>query len=49
MKLDHIAFQQLKISKCNMRYRDPAPDIADILPSIRAKGVLQPKIGRAHV
>ena len=46
MKLDHIAFRNLKISKCNMRYRDPPPDIADILPSIRAKGVLQPLIVR---
>ncbi len=46
MKLDHIAFKNLKISKCNMRYRDPPPNIADILPSIRAKGVLQPLIVR---
>ncbi|MDE2184520.1 MAG: ParB/RepB/Spo0J family partition protein, partial [Alphaproteobacteria bacterium] len=33
-------------SKTNMRYRDPAPDVSDILPSILTKGVLQPLIVR---
>jgi len=46
MELAHIEFSQLKISKCNMRYRDPPPDVSDILPSIRIKGVLQPLIVR---
>lgn len=46
MELQHIELSKLKISKCNMRYRDPEPDVADILPSIRAKGVLQPLIVR---
>ncbi len=46
MELAHIEFSQLKISKTNMRYRDPPPDVSDILPSIRAKGVLEPLLVR---
>lgn len=46
MQLQHIEFSKLKISKTNMRYRDPPPDISDILPSIMTKGVLQPLIVR---
>ncbi|MEI9996762.1 MAG: ParB/RepB/Spo0J family partition protein [Rhizomicrobium sp.] len=46
MQLQHIEFSKLKISKTNMRYRDPAPDVSDILPSILTKGVLQPLIVR---
>jgi ParB family chromosome partitioning protein len=46
MQLEHIPFSKLKISKTNMRYRDPPPDVADILPSILTKGVLQPLIVR---
>lgn len=48
MELAHIEFSKLKISKCNMRYRDAPPDVSDILPSIRVKGVLQPLIVRAE-
>jgi ParB family chromosome partitioning protein len=46
MELAHIEFSKLRISKCNMRYRDPPPDVSDILPSIRIKGVLEPLIVR---
>jgi ParB family chromosome partitioning protein len=46
MQLQHIEFSKLKISKTNMRYRDPAPDVSDILPSVLTKGVLQPLIVR---
>lgn len=46
MEFAHIEFSKLKISKTNMRYRDPPPDVADILPSIRAKGVLEPLLVR---
>lgn len=46
MELAHIEFTKLKISKTNMRYRDPPPDVSDILPSIRIKGVLEPLIVR---
>ena len=45
MQLAHID-SKLKISKTNMRYRDPPPDVSDILPSILTKGVLQPLIVR---
>lgn len=48
MELAHIPFAKLKISKCNMRYKDPKPDISDILPSIRQKGILQPFVVRAE-
>lgn len=46
MQLEHIPFSKLKISKTNMRHRDPVPDVSDILPSILTKGVLQPLIVR---
>jgi len=46
MELAHLEFSKLKISKTNMRYRDPPPDVSDILPSIRAKGVLEPLLVR---
>jgi len=48
MELQHIEFSKLKISKCNMRYRDPPPNVSDILPSIQAKGVLEPLIVRSE-
>jgi ParB family chromosome partitioning protein len=48
MELQHIEFSKLKISKCNMRYRDPPPDVSDILPSIRIRGVLEPLVVRAE-
>ncbi|OJW29943.1 MAG: chromosome partitioning protein ParB [Rhodospirillales bacterium 69-11] len=48
MQLEHIAFSKLKISKTNMRYRDPPPDVSDILPSIMTKGVRVPLIVRAE-
>lgn len=46
MDLQHIELGKLKISKCNMRYRDPPPDVSDILPSIRARGILEPLVVR---
>lgn len=39
--LIHIALSQLGISKLNMRHGRNAPDVSDILPSIREKGIRQ--------
>lgn len=48
MELQHIPFSKLKISKTNMRFSDPPPDVSDILPSIMTKGVRVPLIVRAE-
>ncbi len=42
MKLEFIALGNLSVSKSNMRHARKAPDVADILPTVRARGVLQP-------
>ena len=41
-----IPLASLHISKTNMRYGRKAPDVSDIYPSIRAKGVRQPLLVR---
>lgn len=46
MELDFIPLDKLSVSTTNMRAGRKAPDIADILPSIRARGVLVPIIVR---
>lgn len=46
MQLAHIDFSKLSISALNMRHAKRAPDISDILPSIRARGVLVPLLVR---
>lgn len=46
MDLQHIALSNLKIATVNVRHGRKAPDISDILPSIRARGVLQPLLVR---
>lgn len=43
-----IPLSALHISKTNMRNGRKAPDVSDILPSIRAKGVRQPLLVRAE-
>jgi ParB family chromosome partitioning protein len=48
MKLDFIDLGQLTISKANMRGGKKPPDIADILPSVRARGVLVPLLVRPN-
>ncbi len=40
-ELIHLPLSQLGISKLNMRHGRKAPDVSDILPSIREKGVRQ--------
>jgi len=41
MKLDFIPIDKLFVDKTNMRARQKRADLSDILPSIRARGVLQ--------
>ncbi len=48
MKLDHIPLDRLCVSKANMRDGKRAPDLDDILPSIRARGVLVPVLVRPN-
>ena len=39
--LTHIPLDQLSVSKLNMRHGRKKPDVSDILPSIREKGIRQ--------
>ncbi|TPI13047.1 ParB/RepB/Spo0J family partition protein [Mesorhizobium sp. B4-1-3] len=48
MQLAHVAIDHLSISAANMRNSKRAPDISDILPSVRARGVLVPLLVRPN-
>jgi ParB family transcriptional regulator, chromosome partitioning protein len=48
MKLDFIALDKLSISPANMRTGKKPPDIANILPSVRALGILQTLLVRPN-
>lgn len=48
MDLQHIPLNCLKVSTLNMRHGRKAPDISDILPSIRARGVQQALLVRPN-
>lgn len=48
MELKHIDLANLSVSPANMRAKGKAPDIANILPSVRARGVLVPLIVRTN-
>jgi ParB family chromosome partitioning protein len=48
MQLAHIALDRLSISPANMRASKKPPEIGDILPSVRARGVLVPLLVRAN-
>ena len=48
MKLDFLPLDKLAVSKANMRYAKRPPDVSDILPTVRARGVLVPLIVRAN-
>jgi len=41
MRLDFIPLDKIVVSKTNMRHGGRAPDVSDILPTIRKRGVLQ--------
>ena len=47
MELRHIELANLTVSSANMRVKGKAPDLTNILPSVRARGVLVPLIVRA--
>jgi ParB family chromosome partitioning protein len=48
MKLDFIPLDKLVVSKANMLYGKKAPDVSDILPTVRSRGVIQPVIVRPN-
>jgi len=48
MQLSHIPLERLHVSSVNMRHSKQAPDISDILPSVRARGILQPLLVRPN-
>jgi len=47
MTLMFIAQDRLSVSKTNMRHSRKAPDVSDILPTIRKRGVIQTLLVRA--
>lgn len=48
MKLDFIDLDKLVVAKTNMRAKGRDPDVGDILPSIRQRGVLVPLLVRPN-
>lgn len=42
MQIDHIPLGRLSVAAINMRRGRKVPDVSDILPSVRARGVLSP-------
>ena len=47
MELKHIAISQLVVSPANMRGTAKNPDLTNLLPSVRARGILVPLVVRA--
>ena len=48
MKLEFIPLGKLSVSRTNMRYAKRPPDVSDILPSVRRRGVIQPVLVRPN-
>ena len=48
MQLDHIDLGKLAISPANMRRYGRHPDLANILPTVRSRGVIQPLLVRPN-
>jgi ParB family chromosome partitioning protein len=48
MQLIHVELERLSVSSANMRASKKAPDINDILPSVRARGILVPLLVRPN-
>ncbi len=49
MQLENIDLAKLSVSPANMRNAKKPPDISDILPSVRVRGVLVPLLVRPNV
>lgn len=48
MKLAFIPLDKLSVSKANMRHAKKAPDVSDILPTVRKRGIVQTLIVRPN-
>lgn len=48
MHLTHIEIGNLAVAAVNMRHGKKAPDVSDILPSVRARGILVPLLVRPN-
>jgi ParB family chromosome partitioning protein len=48
MELRHIAIELIHDTKLNMRHDRKPPDVSDILPTVKAKGILQPLLVRPY-
>ncbi|MEG3147421.1 ParB N-terminal domain-containing protein [Sphingomonas sp. RT2P30] len=48
MKLQFIPLDKLIVSKSNIRWGRKAPDVSDILPTVRRRGVIQPVLVRPN-
>lgn len=48
MRLEFVPLDKLSVSEANMRYAKKAPDVSDILPTVRKRGVIQSLIVRPN-
>ena len=48
MELRHIPIERIHDTKLNMRHDKKPPDVSDILPTVKAKGILQPLLVRPY-
>ena len=48
MELRHIPIELIHDTKLNMRHDRKPPDVSDILPTVKAKGILQPLLVRPY-
>lgn len=48
MQLQHIDLDRLSVSTANMRASKRAPNVSDILPSVRSRGILVPLLVRPN-
>lgn len=48
MNLQHIPLDRLTVSAVNMRHEKALPDITDLLPSVKARGILVPLLVRPN-